>query len=313
MKVPICVIIAATVLLCADTIPRTTPADYVLGPEDAISVRVVDLDEFTNVQTSIQSNGNVRLPLIGDVGVGGLTMADAEKVIATRLSKYLQNSPSVMLQVAEYRAQPVSVLGAVNTPGVIQVRGRRNLMEVLSQAGGLRPDAGNSIVITRPKLNGTLPLRAAREDASGQFQIAELRVNALLEAQDPADNIMVKAGDVLSVPKAPLVYVVGSVRRSGGFVLTERDHLSVLQALSMAEGLELTASPRKARILRQQIGKERHEIPIDLTQVLAGKAPDAELYADDILFVPSSAMKTTGSKIIERMIQIGTGIAIYGR
>src|ERR1035441_413340 len=95
--------------------------------------------------------------------------------------------------------QPVSVLGAVRTPGVHQIRGSKTLFEVLSLAGGLNPDAGSAIRITRRKSAGPLPLPGATDDSSGEYQVAEVSVKSVMEAQNPKENIQVLPDDVVTV------------------------------------------------------------------------------------------------------------------
>ena len=287
---------------------------YVLGPEDQITVHVLDLDEFSAEHSApirIDLRGNIRLPLVGRLHAAGLTVEKLEAEIAARLSK-LMNDPEVTVAIAEFRSHPVSVLGAVKNPGVLQITGRKTLFEVLSLAGGLNPDAGNTIKITRRADVGALPLSGAARDASGDFFIGELNVRSVMQASNPGENIDVLANDVITVPKADLVYVVGGVKRSGGFILSEKAEISVLQALSLAEGLERDAAPKKAKILRPgPAGAQRIEISIDLRQILDGRGEDVELRANDILFVPTNGAKSVGIRALESAVQIATGVAIY--
>jgi polysaccharide export outer membrane protein len=243
--------------------------------------------------------------------VAGLTVEQAENQIESRLKAVLQN-PAVTLSLNEFRPEPVSVLGAVKNPGVVQIVGRKTLYEVLSLAGGLNPDAGNTIKVTRAKKYGPLPLANAVDDSTGEYRVAQLNVRAVMEAQNPEENIPVLPHDVISVPKADLVYVVGCVKKSGGFVLSEREKISVLQALSLAEGLAPGAAGGSAKILRAVgTSDNRVEIPVDLKKLLAGKGGDVPLLANDILFVPTSVAKNAALRTMEAAISIGTGIAIY--
>jgi polysaccharide biosynthesis/export protein len=296
--------------------PDASARGYVLGAQDSINVRVTDLDEFdpkTLGVIRIDSLGNINLPLVGRVHAAGLTAEQLELQIASRLSR-LMKDPEVGVSVAEFRNHPVSVLGAVKNPGVYQVTGRKTLFEVLSLAGGLNPDASNRIKITRLAEEGPLPLPNAALDSKGEFYIAELNVHDVMEAKTPDVNIDVRQNDVITVPKADLVYVVGAVRRSGGFPLNEREHISVLQAVSLAEGLDRAASAKSARILRESApGKERTEIAVNVQQILDGHAKDVPLQANDILFIPNSVAKSAGLRAFEAAIQAGTGIAIWGR
>jgi polysaccharide export outer membrane protein len=125
---------------------------------------------------------------------------------------------------------------------------------------------------------------------------------------------MVLPGDVITVPRAKLVYVIGEVHKAGGFVLRERQSISVLQALSMAEGLTQTAGSKNAKILRPVEGTDRKdEIAVNVHDILAGKSPDLSLLPNDVLFIPTSASKSAALRGIETAIQMGTGVVIWRR
>ena len=286
---------------------------YVLGPDDQVVIRVLDSDEIGASPFRIDMRGYINVPLAGRLHAAGLTVDQLEAALAARLKEYLQ-TPTVTVSVSEFRSQPVSVLGAVNTPGVHQIRGRKTLFEVISEAGGLKTEAGNSIKITRRKEFGNIPLAGTADDSSGKFTVADVSVKSIMEARNPQENILVQPNDVISVPRAELVYVIGAVKRPGGFVLSEREHISVLQALSMAEGLDRVASPANARILRASDGAtSRAEIPVDVNKILTGKISDVQMLANDILFIPNSAAKSAAMRGLEAAIQLGTGVAIYRR
>jgi polysaccharide export outer membrane protein len=286
---------------------------YVLGAEDQVVVRVLDLEEIPATPIRIDLRGNINIPLAGRIRAAGLTVEQLEAEITKRL-RSLVNEPEVTVTIAEFRSQPVSLLGSVMRPGVHQIQGRKTLFEVLSLAEGLKPDAGHTIKITRRKEMGPIPLPGAKEDETGQFSVAEVKVRSILEAKNPQENILVQPNDVISVPRADLIYVTGSVRKPGGFVLGDRETVSVLQAVALAEGMLNTAAANNARILRAQAGStERSEILVDLKKVLSGGAKDVPLRAEDILFVPNSKMKTGVIRGLEAAIQVGTGVAIYRR
>lgn len=222
--------------------------------------------------------------------------------------------PEVSIFIVEFRSQPVSVIGSVRNPGVHQLQGRKTLVEVLSDAGGLAPDAGHSIKITRRIEWGPIPLPGAAPDSSGQFSVAEASLRGIMEAKSPEQNILVRPHDVISVPRAEMVYVIGQVQRSGGFILNERESLSVLKALSLAGGLDRTASPKNARILRASSGaSNRLEIPVDLKTILSGQTRDVPMQPEDILFIPSSLPKKAVIRAAEAAVQIGTGLVIWRR
>jgi polysaccharide export outer membrane protein len=151
-------------------------------------------------------------------------------------------------------------------------------------------------------------------DASGRFSVAELNLKKIMEAKNPEENIQIFPHDVISVPKAEMVYVIGEVKRSGGFVLGEHQSISVLQVLSLAEGLNTTADARHARILRlNRDADKREEMAVDVKDVLNGKKADVALRGDDILFIPGSTGKKAALRGIEAAIQTGTGMAIWRR
>ena len=289
---------------------------YILGPDDGISVNVVDLGELDSKSLGIirvDHQGNINLPLAGEIKASGRTVENLGKEIANRLSG-IMNNPEVEVSVSEYRSHPVSVLGAVRNPGVYQVIGPKTLFEVLSLAGGLNPDASNRVKITRAVSAGPLPLTGASSDKTGEFHIAEINVRSVMEAKNPEENIIVLSNDVITVPKADMVYVVGAVHKSGGFPLYEKEQISVLQAVSLAEGLDRVASAKSARILRQPSpGAERTELVINVEKILDGRAQDISLQANDILFIPNSLAKSASMRALEAAIQAGTGMAIFGR
>jgi polysaccharide biosynthesis/export protein len=290
--------------------PASPRSGYVLGPEDQISISVTDADEIGVKPVRIDLSGFIRVPLIGRVKAAGLTLEQLENELTRHLKPYI-HEPDVSVAIVEFRSQPVSVLGAVKNPGIYQVQGRKTLLEMLSLAGGLDNAAGNRITITRRAQWGPLPLNGASESADGQVSVAEVPLKTLIEARAPEQNIAVYPHDIISVPRGELVYVIGQVPRSGGFVLNERESMSVLQAVSLAGGLDRFAAGQKARILRRSTGVDRMEIPIDVNSILNGKTRDEPLRADDILFIPNNAAKRAAVRAAEAAVQVGTGIAIW--
>jgi len=284
---------------------------YLLGPDDQLEISGPELTDASNKPVRVDGDGNIQVPLVGRVHVADLTAPQAEQKLNKLLSTYIRE-PQAVVNVVEVRSQPVSVLGAVNTPGVHQVQGRKTLLEMLALAGGIRPDAGYSVRITREMEWGCLPLPGAQRDASGQFSVAQVNLKKILEARDPEENIQIFPHDVISIPKAEMVYVIGEVRRSGGFVLGEHQSISVLQALSLAEGLNTTADARHARILRLKLeADQREEMSVNVKDVLNGKKPDVPLQGNDILFIPGSTGKKAAFRAVEAAIQTGTGLAIW--
>ena len=284
---------------------------YMLGSDDLLEISGPEITEFPVKPLRIDSDGNVQVPLVGRIHVAGLTVQQAELFLDKALSGYLRD-PKIVLNVFEIHSQPVSVLGAVNNPGVHQVQGAKTLLEMLSMAGGIRQDAGYSVHITREVLWGCVPLAGAEIDSSGQFIVADLDLKKILEAKDPALNIQVFPHDVITVPKAEMVYVIGEVRRAGGFLLGERRFMPVLQALALAEGLAPTADAKHAKILRfKSSADQRDELPVDVKALLKAKTSDMQMEAGDILYIPGSAGQKAARRALEAAIQAGTGITIW--
>jgi polysaccharide export outer membrane protein len=219
--------------------------------------------------------------------------------------------PAVAVSIVEYRSQPVSVIGTVGQPGVHQLEGRKTLIEILAKAGGVRPEAGNTIKITRRAEWGLIPLPSATRDPSGQFSVAQVSLRSIMQATNPEENILIRPNDVISVPRGDLVYVIGEVKKPGGFVLSERAAISGLQALAMADGFTQAAAPQKAMIIRQVPGATRVEIAANLREILSGKASDVELLPDDILFVPTNVAKNALVRAMQTALQAATSAAIY--
>jgi len=192
--------------------------------------------------------------------------------------------------------------------------GHKTLLQTLSEAGGLSNDvAGNTIKVTRQEQWGPIPLPGAVTDPVAKVSVAQVKVRPLLDGKTPEADIALKPNDVISVPRAELVYVVGAVRRAGGFVLAGQDDMSVLQALSMAQGLDQGAAPGRSKIIRKDKEGNRTEVTVDVKRVLSGQAADIPMVANDILFIPSSAIRSATLRSLEAAIQVGTGVAIYRR
>lgn len=285
---------------------------YVLGIGDTLSIDIADMPEVSTKAVKIAADGSIDLPLVGSVQAAGLNARQFRSVMEQKASKYVTN-PQVTINVVTNLSRFVSVIGEVNTPGLRPLDGPRSLIEVISEAGGVKSDAGPRVIITRPATNGVLPsVGTVQSTTTGNSTRLVVSLNELMSSSSPASNITLLPGDVVSVPKEQLVYVVGDVKRAGGFPMSSQENVSVLQALSLAEGSNPNASLKGAKILRPIPGSSTPtELPVNLDAILAGKAPDQSLAANDVLFVPKSAAKSGAKRAAEVMLQVATGIAIY--
>lgn len=263
-----------------------------LGVGDLLEVSVYGVPELST-KTRVSSNGDVYLPLVDYVHVTGLTTEEAQGVIEKRLEDggFLK-SPHVTLFVDEYASQGASVLGEVAKPGVYPVLGQQRLLDLISAAGGFTDKAGRSITVThrnQPDKPITVPIARNLTD-------------------NPDSNIDVFPGDTIIVRKADIVYVVGDVGRPSGFLM-DNGQMTVLQAIALAGGTTRTAKLGSAAIIRKG-PNGMTQTPVRLKQMLAAKAPDMPLQADDILFVPTSTGKILAGRTLEAAMQAASAVSI---
>jgi polysaccharide export outer membrane protein len=286
------------------------PELYRLGPGDEITILARDSEELSTKPYRLGQDGSVRLPLLGTVELAGFTTEQAEKEILTAMEPYFVD-PSITVTISDFRSQPVSVLGAVRNPGVIQLRGPTTIVEAISMAGGLSHDAGYTAKLSRRLSEGEIDLDTVELDPTGRYQVARIGLGDLLEGGNPDTNIELRPNDVLTVKKADIVYVLGEVNRAGGFVLSEREEVSVLQAVAMAEGWNQTAAPGAAVILRPAPGSERRKLEVNLRDIMMGKSEDLKMKPDDILYIPGSRSRKIAQGLLTAGVAIATSVTVW--
>jgi len=303
--------------------------DYRIGFDDVLDINVFEAQEL-NREVRVSSAGEISLPLLESVHAAGLTPRELELVLEALLRRTYMKDPHVSVFVREMQSHPVSVLGAVRRPGVFQIRGSKTLLEILSLAEGLADDAGETVIILRGaglqneassaaerySLTKEVEESAASSDEKKNTSPAEgivpVNLKDLLDSSDVHQNPIVNPGDIVKVLRAGIVYAVGEVQRPGGFTMKSNEKMSVLQVIALSGGLTRTASKAGARIIRMdERSGEREQTPIDLSKILAGKAPDPLLEPRDIVFVPNSTSKTTFSRGLEAAAQTLTGLLIF--
>jgi len=321
-------------LAAARTVSRA--GESRIGPDDLLNITVFEAPEL-NCAARVSANGEISLQLLGAVHAAGLPPRELESVLQGLLRRTYMKDPHVGVFVQELQSHPVSVVGAVKMPGVFQLRGTKTVIEVLSMAQGLADDAGDTVLIMHgagysesansqgpdPEQAATSPAAAPRVAVAKEpdsqpkppqqnGEIEEINLKKLVESADSALNVPVRPGDIVKVPRAGIVYVVGEVQKPGGFVLQNNENISVLQALALAEGPTHTSAISRARIIRTDPSTgDRTEIPMNLGKILSGKKPDAFLQPKDIVFVPNSAAKSVFYRGSEAALQTATGVAIY--
>ncbi len=278
----------------------TQNQEYLISPDDQLDIYVLDVPEVSRPYR-VSPSGSIMVPLLLEpIPAVGLTPAQLSKAIAERLrSAGMVANPSITVQVKESRIHSISITGAVKKPQIYPLFGKTTLLDALSQAEGLAEDAGNTAIVTR----GDTSVRGLGSEQGNQInpgdqavtpRIVKVDLKRLLEDGDAGLNLDLYPGDRVTVQRAGIVYVVGGVNRAGGFLLKDdREQMTVLKAVALAESLKSTASPSKAIIIRKnpQVPGATEDIPVDLNKILTGHRPDRPLLASDILFVPESGSK----------------------
>jgi polysaccharide biosynthesis/export protein len=279
-----------------DQAQSISASEILIGSGDLLEIRVFGVQDLTQ-EVRVSGSGDITVPLIGTVHIAGLSQQQAEDFLAARFRDggFLKD-PHVSVFTKEYATQGVSVLGEVSKPGVYPLLGVRRLFDVISMAGGLTDRAGRLVTITH------------RDDPANGVNI-EI-------SSDPAkaavSNLPIEPGDTILVSRAGVVYVVGDVARPAGFVMDNNGKMTVLQAIALAGGTNSTASLDSSKIIRKTPAGVQ-EIPMHLKKILSAKTDDIPLQADDVLFVPRSVTKGAAKRSAEAILQVATGLAIYGR
>ena len=263
-----------------------------LSAGDLLEVSVYNVPELTT-KARVGTSGDIYLPLIDYVHVSDLTVEEAQALIEKRLDDGgFVRSAHVTIFIDESAAQGVTILGEVTRPGIYPAPGDRRLYDMISAAGGFTPAAGRKVSVIRQ-----------------HTQTTPITVNLPRNlADDLQDNIEINPGDTITIPRAPIIYVVGDVGRPAG-LLIDNGSLTVLQALALAGGTNHTAKLGGIRIIRKSpAGMTETRIP--LKKMLEAKAPDITLQADDILFVPLSGVRSAADTGINAAISATAGLAI---
>lgn len=275
--------------------PAPTPLrpDYVLGANDQILIRVPQAEEINERPFRIDAEGFLTLPIVGRVRALGLTVQALEAELTAKLKEFIRE-PQVSISLAQFRADPVFVIGAFRTPGIYPLQGRRTLVELLTSVGGLLPNANRRIRVTRRSDQGRIDLPTAVEDSERKLSTVEISLESLTQAVNPAEDIVLAPYDVISVERAERVYVTGEVLKGGALELGERESMSVAQALAETGGMTPLAARDKVRILRPVLGTSRRaQILVDARRVLEGKEIDFPLLPNDVIVVPRSTLRAT--------------------
>jgi polysaccharide export outer membrane protein len=320
-------------------VARMKPHDYVLGNGDVLDLDVFDVKELSK-EVRISQTGSIGIPLVPvRLHVAGLTEVQAQQKIAEVLeANGLVSHADVSLSVKERKSKPITVVGAVGHAMVYQADHAVTLLEVLAEAGGVATDAGDIVIVTRPVVEpapdsydpseppaigseasgsiagvpGSLANSQASTEPPPLSTTITINLNELMETGNVANNIVLQAGDIVTVPHSGIVYVLGSVARPGGFVLAnDRGHMTTLKVLALAGGVSITAKSDHSVIIRRDAQGQQHEVPVDLKKVMHREAEDIQLQPSDILYVPNSAAKQVLIRSMEFAVALASSAALY--
>ncbi|SFI11780.1 polysaccharide export outer membrane protein [Collimonas sp. OK307] len=253
-------LLAMTLAICAIS---AMAADTPLGAGDALKISVFGNPDLS-LETKVSEAGSITFPLIGDVSIGGLSTADAEKKISGMLTGggFLRKA-EVNIMVTELQSQQVSVLGQVLHPGRYPVAGKRSVTDMLAMAGGVGPEGGDTATVVRTR--------------NGKTTKQVVNLAQMIQSADMKSNVDLVNGDVIFVDRAPKFYIYGEVQHPGGYKLEH--NMTVVQALSIGGGLTPRGTERGIRIKRRDAKGNQVEISAD---------HDETLQADDVVYVKES-------------------------
>lgn len=242
-----------------------------IGPEDLLEINVFQLPEFS-MTTRVLGDGTITMPLAGAIHLAGLSRKQAEEKISKALTAKQVNNPSVSITIKEYKSRHVSVLGSVKNAGMYYLTSNRTLLQLLSEAGGLAPDAGTICYIFRDQDKLTIDLHDLMQNGNQKL------------------NVMIRAGDVINVPSQTrtFVYVLGAVRTPGAVEILPQVGLTLAGAIARAGGPTRLASVSNIQIKRKNAAGEEEVIKANLKDIISNKVPDIPLLPDDLINVPES-------------------------
>ena len=254
------------------------PADleYRLGPKDLVEIKVIELPDL-NGERRVGDDGAIDLPLLGKLPVAGLTASEmGDRLEAILTSKYV-NRANVSVVIKEYANKPVSIIGAVQRPGSLNIAGKWDLLQAIAAAGGLAPNAGRKIYV----------LRRGDDGVSDKLEID--RDDLFLKSVERW-NIPIYPSDVVNIPpRTPVkIFCVGEVKAPGALEFDSDDRITLLSTIAKAGGFTSRAAKGSIRIKRRGADRKDVELKADYSRIVSGKDPDLELQADDVVIVKES-------------------------
>ena len=263
--------------------------EYQVGPDDVLEVSIFEWEANEQTKTlklRVSETGIVSLPVVGALEVAGKSVQEIQRMIEEELmGRNVLQTPRVGVWVSEFRSRQISVIGSVNQPGSYAIHQNvTTLLGILTLAGGPQESAGGVAYVIR---GGKSAAAAPR---------IQIDLSTLLETGDPGHNPVLSAGDVVYVPKAPLIYVYGAVRQPGAF--TFRKQLRVLEAVALSGGCSDMANRRAVSLVRRLTSGEERLYTLDLARIERGQAANIYLRDGDVLHVRTSGPKAVGTEVL---------------
>jgi polysaccharide export outer membrane protein len=293
---------------------QAAPRDTPVGAGDLLHIEVFDVPELSR-DVRVSDVGDFTFPLIPEkIQSSGLTTFLLEQKLAQLLIQNgLVSHPQVSVFIKEQQSQPVSVVGAVAKPSVFQIVRPTTLLEILTAAGGISDSAGNIVIITRAD-HPAVGKAESPATADYQPQTITIRLQDLLESGNPAFNIQIYGGDVISVPVGGIVYVTGGgVNQPGGYILQNHgEQITVMKAVALAHGLNGFCKANNAIIMRTNpVTGTKDIVPVRIKDIENQKTEDVKMTSNDILYIPDSLGLKVLARGAEAAVSVGTGVAIY--
>jgi polysaccharide export outer membrane protein len=281
---------------------QTPQAKQPLAINDQLVIFANEVEGISDRPFRVELDGAVNLPLVGKVRALGLTLEEFEKELTSQFMVYVR-SPRISVKRLTTQADTIVVAGAFKNPGVYALPERRTLLDVLTAVGGLQPNAGRTIKITRRLAGASNPLPAAVEDRASGVSTATINLSRLIENPLARDEVTIEPHDVLFAGPAGVVFLTGEVLRPGPFELADRESFGVTELISLAGGLGREAEPDKTKILRPILnGSRRAEIAVDVKKILAGNQSDFPVLPNDMVVVPRAQGKKRALKSVAMFV-----------
>ena len=291
------VLVVAVLLLAVFSVHAQQDDRYRIGTGDVLDIRVYNRPQLSREAVRVEGSGMIRMPLIEtEIQASCQTEGELAKEIATRYTKYYRNL-QVDVFIKEYHSRQVAIIGAVNDQSRFELQRRVRLLELLTYAKGPSGKAGQTINIVHSSNIATCKQASENEDnaAFSSFKLGDVL------AGKPESNPYLEAGDIVTVPEADQVYVVGNVFMP--LTIPLREPVTLTRAIAMAGGLRQDTSKDKIRVLRQEPGTSvRKEIVVDLTAIEKKRSEDLALAPNDIIDVPTSAGKSFLRSLIQGVV-----------